>query len=68
MLAFLERVKGAALWATSGSDKRHIPHQALRDYDVTDAGCEEMRRRFADSFAGEDWDDIEPNTTIAAPR
>ena len=44
---------------------RRVPPQALRDYDVTDEGCEKMRRRF--EWVEDDWVDI-PRKSTAASR
>lgn len=65
MVAILERIKDR-ITSFRGSDDP--PPQGMRDYEVTDEGCEEMRRRFADSFAGKKWNDVDRGVRRVAGR
>lgn len=67
MLDIIERMKHVVQMATR-SAARATPSQAAREYDVTDEGCAQMRERFAESFAAEEWDDIQPDVRRVACR
>ena len=68
MLALIDRLKHSVGITTHSAPDR-VPSQALREYDVTDEGCEFMRRRFNDSFfADEEWDDVDDGGRRVASR